>query len=167
MDTNPQCGHCVLHVVMAGQSASKWGDVGVVNHQIETESAVIDVDVAGVNVRIRRFAILNHLDVGGGWDAERFVDEQSFGNEVGEIHKCLGECFRGAVNVEVVRVNGCDNGQIGVQSMKAAIEFVGLKHNDFAFVGQVDAVCFADVVGAKVGGNATEKCGEIHVATVE
>ena len=153
--------------MVAGQSASKRGDVGVVDHQIETEIAVVDVDVAGMNGGGRLFAILNHLDVGGGWDAEGFVDEQSFGNEVGEIHKCLGECFRGPVNVEVVWVDGRDDGQIGVQSMKTAIEFVRLKHNDFAFVGQVYAICFADVVGTKVGGNATKECGEIHVATVQ
>ena len=167
MDANSQCRNGVLYVVMAWQSASKWSDLGIIDHQIETEIALIDVDVVGVNGGGRLFAILNHLDVGRGGDVERFVDEQSGGNEVCEIHKCLGECFRGAVNIEVVRVDGGDDGQIGIQTMKAAIEFVGLKHYDFAFAGEIDAVCFADVVGAKVGGYATQKCGEIHVATMQ
>ena len=75
-----------------------------------------------------------------------FDEDGPFGTSlVGILLKSVDHIFVGAINVEMVRVGGCDDREEGVKLQERAVVLIGLDHDIFAIV--VDHQIAADVFG--------------------
>ena len=87
-----------------------------------------------------------------GFESEASVDDECPAglNQLGEMGKTLEVIFGGAVDVQMIRIGRCHNGDIGAQVVERAIKLVGLDN-------RVRAGCREQEIAVVVAQNAAQK----------
>ncbi len=146
-------GHAVLYIDPNGHAQAHVGNGVVGSMKIEIDVALlVDTDVVGIEIRRLGGAIRIKLDALAELrrDGQPLLDDKRRPDERGVMLEALAIGLGGAINIQMVGVDGRNDGHIRCEIVERTVVLVRLDHN-------VVAIALDQHIGAVIVANAAQK----------